>query len=260
MSNTVTLEEPQVNALMATYVGIQLERAHAPTGPFSLLVQLPYVLNQTLYTYLDVGGVVTDWYRTARYTSGGLGPYSPAWPVQSRPAWLQPEPVSPPTRGRGRLQHHHPGHGHLALDQPAGRRRLSEHRARGQLSRAIPGNTSRPASTRVRVRRVVYGGLQTGLGVVTVERPHTNLTPQGAPGRVLRQVAASPPRGSSRSERHRQQGAGRVLDDSEAARYRRSRTSVCTPSAASRRGWWPRTRSWRSTTAPPTAIRTSTTC
>jgi hypothetical protein len=31
------------------------------------------------------------------------------------------------------------------------------------------------------IRRVVYGGLQAGLGLVTVERPHTNLTPQTNP-------------------------------------------------------------------------------
>lgn len=81
MPNTITLSEPQVNDLLISYTGIQLERASSPASAFTVLVQLPYVIDQTTYTYIDASGGSTDWYRSVRYAPGGLGPYSSAWPV-----------------------------------------------------------------------------------------------------------------------------------------------------------------------------------
>lgn len=82
MSNTITIAEPNVNTLMATYAGIQLERASTQTGTFSLVARISYVTNQTQYSYVDAVGLSTDWYRSARYLpSLALAPYSPPWPV-----------------------------------------------------------------------------------------------------------------------------------------------------------------------------------
>jgi hypothetical protein len=82
VSNTLTIAEPTVDVLMLTYAGIQLERGPASTGSFSMIAQLPYVADQTTYTYVDASGQSTDWYRSARYTAlGALGPYSQSWPV-----------------------------------------------------------------------------------------------------------------------------------------------------------------------------------
>jgi hypothetical protein len=179
MSNTITLQEPSVNALMSTYVGIQLERAHVQSGPFTLLVQLPYVLNQTVYTYVDVPGNLTDWYRTARYTGVGLGPYSPAWPVQSQQG-----------AGFSLSQYRH------RLADAAGFNSITQTTSDAtatnqlvvadflstELEPSFLGNTweYQPAGPNAgQVRRVVYGGLQNGTGTITVERAHTALTLAG---------------------------------------------------------------------------------
>ena len=85
MANTITLTEPDVNNLMTAYIGLQVERASTRNGSFTLLVQLPYVASETIYTYLDASGVATDWYRSVRYGPDGLlGAYSAAWPVTAR--------------------------------------------------------------------------------------------------------------------------------------------------------------------------------
>jgi hypothetical protein len=82
--NTITLNEPAVNALIGTWTGIRLERGPNATnlGAFSIASLIPYVFGQTQYTYFDASGATSDWYRIARYGPLGLvGPYSPAWPV-----------------------------------------------------------------------------------------------------------------------------------------------------------------------------------
>jgi len=176
VSNTVTLTEPTVNTLMGTYQGIQLERAHVQGGPFSLVVQLPYVLNQTVYTYVDASGVITDWYRTARYTGVSLGPYSAAWPVQSQQG-----------AGFSLSQYRH------RLADAAGFNVITQTTADAtatnqlviadfqstELEPSFLGNTweYQPIGANAgQVRRVVYGGLQNGSGTITLERAHTNLT------------------------------------------------------------------------------------
>jgi hypothetical protein len=179
MSNTITLNEPSVNTLMASYTGIQLERAHAQSGPFTLLVQIPYVLNQTVYTYVDSAGVVTDWYRTARYTATTLGPYSPAWPVASQQG-----------AGFSLSQYRHrladaAGFNIQTLTTGLSTRADQVVIADFQSTELLPthlGNTweYQPSGPNAgQVRRVVYGGLDNGLGVVSLERPHTALTPAG---------------------------------------------------------------------------------
>jgi hypothetical protein len=181
MSNTITLQEPDVDTLMGTYLGIQLERAHVQSGPFTLLVQIPYVLHQTVYTYVDAAGVVTDWYRTARYTGSGLGPYSAAWPVQSQAG-----------AGFSLTQYRH------RLADAAGFNSITQATADAtatnqvviadflstELEPSFLGNTweYQPTGLNVgQVRRVMYGGLQNGSGVITVERGHSNLTLAGTP-------------------------------------------------------------------------------
>jgi len=176
VSNTITLQEPNVNTLMGTYLGIQLERAHVQSGPFSLLVQLPYVLNQTLYTYVDAGGVVTDWYRTARYTASSLGPYSPAWPVQSQQG-----------AGFSLTQYRHrladaAGFNVMTQatsDAPTTNQVIVGDFQSTELEPSFLGNTweYQPSGPNAgQVRRVMYGGLQNGTGTVALERAHTNLT------------------------------------------------------------------------------------
>jgi hypothetical protein len=164
---------------MGTYLGIQLERAHTQSGTFSLVVQLPYVLNQTVYTYVDSSGVVTDWYRTARYTGSGLGPYSAAWPVQSQQG-----------TGFSLTQYRHrladaAGFNIITQatsDATAGNQLFVAEFQSTELEPSFLGNTweYQPSGPNAgEVRRVVYGGLQNGQGLVSVERAHTNLTLSG---------------------------------------------------------------------------------
>jgi hypothetical protein len=83
MSNTIQLSETAVNTLIGTWTGLQLERGVSSTNlaSFQIVAQLPYVVDQTTYTYVDNTGAVTDWYRVVRYGPSGLGTYSPPWPV-----------------------------------------------------------------------------------------------------------------------------------------------------------------------------------
>jgi hypothetical protein len=88
VSNTIRLTEPDVNALMTGgWTGLRLERGPNATNiaAFQLVVLLPYVTNQTVYTYADATGAASDWYRTAHYGPGGIGVFSPAWPVLPAP-------------------------------------------------------------------------------------------------------------------------------------------------------------------------------
>lgn len=86
MSNTITLSEPQVNTVMQSWTGLQLERASIQPGPYSVLVQLPYVANQTVYTYTDTVGAISSWYRVVRYAPGPvLGQYSAPWTITAPP-------------------------------------------------------------------------------------------------------------------------------------------------------------------------------
>jgi hypothetical protein len=83
MSNTIQLSETAVNTLIGTWTGLQLERGVSSTNlaSFQIVAQIPYVVDQTTYTYIDNTGAVTDWYRVVRYGPTGLGTYSPPWPV-----------------------------------------------------------------------------------------------------------------------------------------------------------------------------------
>jgi hypothetical protein len=86
VSNTITISEPQVNTVMTTWTGLQLERGSIQAGPFTLVTQMPYVANQSVYTYTDTVGAITDWYRVTRYAPGPtIGPYSPPWTITSPP-------------------------------------------------------------------------------------------------------------------------------------------------------------------------------
>jgi hypothetical protein len=88
MSNTIVLEEPQVDTLMAAWTGLQLERGVNATNlaSFSIVTQIPYFPHQTTYVYSDATGTASDWYRTVRYAPGGiLGNYSQPWPVVAAP-------------------------------------------------------------------------------------------------------------------------------------------------------------------------------
>jgi hypothetical protein len=87
MPNTISLAEPDVDSLVGIWTGLQLERGPASGGPFSVLVQIPYVAHQTTYTYSDATGSLSDWYRFVRYGPGGVfGTYSDAWPVTPAPS------------------------------------------------------------------------------------------------------------------------------------------------------------------------------
>ncbi len=84
MSNTITLSEPAVAQLLPNWLGIRLQRGPNSTNltAFTAVVDIPYVIGQTTYSYLDTAGASSDWYRIARYGAGALvGPFSPAWPV-----------------------------------------------------------------------------------------------------------------------------------------------------------------------------------
>lgn len=87
MSNTIQLQEPQVDLMLQTWTGLQLERGVSSTNlaSFAIVTQIPYVAGQTGYTYEDAAGAVSDWYRTVRYGPGTFGTYSPPWPVQQPP-------------------------------------------------------------------------------------------------------------------------------------------------------------------------------
>lgn len=96
MANTLQLQEPAVDALIAAgWVGLRLERGVDATniGSFQLLAQVPYVAHQLNYTYVDTTGAVSDWYRSARYGPGGVGTFSPPWPVV-----IPPTTTAPPAR------------------------------------------------------------------------------------------------------------------------------------------------------------------
>jgi hypothetical protein len=83
MTNTISLSEPTVDALIGTWTGLRLERGVSSTnlGSFALVTQIPYVAGQTTYVYADTTGAPSDWYRVARYGPGIIGGYSPPWPV-----------------------------------------------------------------------------------------------------------------------------------------------------------------------------------
>ena len=88
MSNTIVLTEPQVDTLMQTWTGLQLERGVSSTniGSFQVIAQIPYVVDRTQYTYVDASGSQTDWYRVIRYAPGGIfGTYTQPWPVAPLP-------------------------------------------------------------------------------------------------------------------------------------------------------------------------------
>ena len=82
MSNTISVQEPQVDTLLPTWTGLELERATSSEGTFSLVTAIPYVAGQTTYTYVDADGIAGSWYRTRRYgPAATYGSYSDAWPV-----------------------------------------------------------------------------------------------------------------------------------------------------------------------------------
>ncbi|TMC47256.1 MAG: hypothetical protein E6J20_20005 [Chloroflexi bacterium] len=82
MSNTVQMSEASVDSLIPTWTGLELWHATTQGGTYSLLVQIPYVAHQVVYTYVDTAGLSTDWYEVRRYGPGPTyGPYSPAWSV-----------------------------------------------------------------------------------------------------------------------------------------------------------------------------------
>jgi hypothetical protein len=87
VTNTVSLTEPLVNSLIPTWTGFDLWKASVQGGPYTQLAQIPYVLNQTAYTYSDVSGLSTDWYEVRRY---GPGPtyssFSTTWTVSAAAA------------------------------------------------------------------------------------------------------------------------------------------------------------------------------
>jgi hypothetical protein len=82
LANTISLNEPLVDTLIGTWTGMELWHGSVQAGPFTLLSAIPYVLHQTVYTYVDSAGVSTDWYQVRRYAPGPTyGPFSAAWPV-----------------------------------------------------------------------------------------------------------------------------------------------------------------------------------
>jgi hypothetical protein len=87
MSNIIQLQEPEVDTLIQVWTGLQLERGVSASnlGSFQVITQLPYVAGQTVYTYEDLTGAASDWYRTVRYGPGTFGTYSPPWPVKQPP-------------------------------------------------------------------------------------------------------------------------------------------------------------------------------
>lgn len=182
MSNTITLTETSVNTLMSTYQGIQLESAPSSTGAFSLVARIPYVTNQTTYTYVDAAGVSTTWYRTARYThSLTLGPYSAAWPVSGY------APGNTLQQYRWRLAET-AGY-NMQLIATAGSARADQvvcsNLQSTELETTFLGNTwlYQPSGPNAgQCRRIQYQtGLDAGSGTITVERAFPQLTPLGQP-------------------------------------------------------------------------------
>src|SRR6266576_30625 len=87
MTNTIVLSEPDVDTFITTWTGLQLEKGANATqlNTFATLARIPYVADQTSYTYVDIPGVQSDWYRTCRYNPGGFVTYSAPWPVAVPP-------------------------------------------------------------------------------------------------------------------------------------------------------------------------------
>jgi hypothetical protein len=82
MANLITINEPSVDILMGTWTGIELWHASSSDGPFTLLVEIPYVLDQTTYTFNDTEGQQSDWYEVRRYGPGStFGTFSDVWSV-----------------------------------------------------------------------------------------------------------------------------------------------------------------------------------
>lgn len=82
MSNTLTLEEVLVDTLIPAWTGLEIWHASTQGGAYSLLAQVPYVAGQVTYTYVDLGGLASDWYEIRRYGPGPVyGSYSSTWSV-----------------------------------------------------------------------------------------------------------------------------------------------------------------------------------
>jgi hypothetical protein len=80
VANQITVTDGRVNTLIPTWTGLELWHASTQAGPFTLLVQIPYVLNQFTYTYLDSAGLRSDWYEVRTYGPGPIySSFSPAW-------------------------------------------------------------------------------------------------------------------------------------------------------------------------------------
>lgn len=56
MSITLYLSEPDVDTLISAWTGLEVWRAAAQTGPYTFLVQIPYVSGQVEYSYVDTNG------------------------------------------------------------------------------------------------------------------------------------------------------------------------------------------------------------
>lgn len=96
MTNTITLSEPNIDSIIQSWQGLRLEKGPNGTNlaAFQLLASIPYVAHQSTYTYIDVAGVSSDWYRTVRYDySNQLGNYAAPWPVA-----IPPLSTTPPAR------------------------------------------------------------------------------------------------------------------------------------------------------------------
>jgi hypothetical protein len=179
LSNTIQITETNVNTLMSTYQGIQLERAAQSAGPFGLVTRIPYVTSQTLYTYVDSGGASTDWYRSARYTpSLVLGPYSAAWPVSGFGGGVTLQAY------RQRLAEAAGFHIQViaTATASAANQAVVGDFVSSELENTFLGNTwcYQPTGANAgQIRRVVYGGLQSGTGTVTLEAPFSTPTTAG---------------------------------------------------------------------------------